>query len=787
MVVQFGKRKIYTGIVYGVHHTRPENYQPKEILDLVDTQPIITTSQIKFFEWIARYYMCTLGEVINAAIPAGLKMSSESYLSINPDIDIDDLELNEKEMIIIRHLTSGDLKMNDLNKILNLKSSYTYIKKLKEHNAIQIFEQIKDKYSPKKEVRIRLADPYLQEEALETVLQELENKTKQTEVLLSYLKQVPVLEEPARNEAGIRKQTLLADHISESSLKTLIKNGVLVQWEKIVSRFEVDDSTPFVRPELSKAQQTARDEILLAFQKQDTVLLKGITGSGKTEIYISLILDVLENGGQVLYLLPEIALTTQIIKRLSRVFGNQFGVYHSRYSDNERVEVWQKVLSGEYRFVVGVRSAIFLPFSDLSLTIVDEEHENSFKQYEPAPRYNARDAAIYLGASFHSKTLLGSATPALESYHNALTGKFGLVHLNERYGQVNLPDVRFADLTRERKQKKLKGNFTSELIQAIEQALETDKQVILFQNRRGYAPYVSCDNCGYIPKCPHCDVSLTYHIHQHFLICHYCGYKTGMITECIQCNSQDIRSMSFGTEKIEEELEILIPTARIKRMDLDSTRSKFSYQRIIDDFEKGNIDILVGTQMVSKGLDFDRVELVGVFDADRMIHFPDFRSHERAYQLIHQVSGRSGRRSNQGKVIIQTSNPNQPLLGYVRHQDYNSFYTAEISERERFRYPPFYRLINIRFKDYDKQVAADAALFYVREIKKQLGEMRVIGPVEPVISRIRNQYLFDVTVKVEKQGINLAALKEFLLTSRNMLQSQRLFKSVKVVFDVDPV
>lgn len=788
VIVQFGKRKIYTGIICKEHDQAPNGpYRPKEVLDLVDDQPVATLAQLHFFQWISSYYMCTLGEVINAALPAALKMSSESYIAVNPETDLDEIDLSEKEHTILNHLQSGNLKLNDVADLLDLKSAYPYIKSLREQEVIQVFEQVKDKYSPKTETRIRLAPEYLKEETLDELLVTLEKKKKQIDVLVAYLGEVPVLDQPGTNSVGITRKKLLDLNVSDSSVRTLVKNGVLVQWEEIVSRFpEIPEGLSEPSP-LSPAQQSAKDSILAQFQQKDTVLLKGITGSGKTELYMSMIYDVLANDGQVLYLLPEIALTTQIIKRLSKVFGDRFGVYHSRYSDNERVEVWQKVLDGTYQFVIGARSAIFLPFSDLSLIIVDEEHESSFKQYEPAPRYHARDAAIYLATLYHAKTLLGTATPALETFHNALEGKYGYVRLDERYGQINLPKVVFANLTRERKQRKLKGNFTSQLLEAIQARLEKKEQVILFQNRRGYAPYLTCHNCGYIPKCPHCDVSLTYHMHQEFLICHYCGYKTGMLSECVQCQSQELRTVSFGTEKIEEELEILLPEARIRRMDLDTTRSKYSYQRIIDDFEAGEIDILVGTQMVSKGLDFDKVTLVGVFDADRMIHFPDFRSHERAYQLIHQVSGRAGRRAISGEVVIQTNDPDQPMLGFVRHHNYEAFYQSEILERENFHYPPFYRLITITLKDAEKATCAQAAQFMAMELRRSLGDMRVIGPVEPIIGRIRNQYLFDITVKIEKQGINLRTLKEFLLNSRNLLQSQRLYKGVRVIFDVDPI
>lgn len=787
VIVQFGKRKVYTGIVSAIVDESPKNYTVKEIMDLVDERPILSPLQLGFFSWVGRYYMCPIGEVVNAALPAGLKVSSESVVSVNPEIDISGLDLTKKEQAIVNHLAGGHAKVGDINKILNIKSSHAHIKRLGEKKAIQVSEQVKDKYAPKKVARIKLNETFLEEPALNGLGNELGSKKKQLDVLLAYLKLIPVLENPGLNERGIAKSELLATGISVCSLQTLTKKGVFKEWQQIVSRLGTGGAKKATNLKLSRGQEQAKSDILKLFQAKDTVLLKGATGSGKTEIYISLIQDILENGGQVLYLLPEIALTAQIVKRLRKAFGGQFGVFHSKYPDNERVEAWEKVLKNEYRFVVGVRSSVFLPFSRLELIIVDEEHETSYKQYERAPRYHARDVAIYLAAAHRAKTLLGTATPSLESFQNALDGKYGMVKLEERFGNVELPKVEFVNLAKSRKQKKIKGNFTLALLEAIQQTLAKNKQVILFQNRRGYAPYVTCRHCGHIPKCPHCDVSLTYHSFQNFLICHYCGHKTEMAASCAQCDSKELKTVGYGTEKIEEELQALIPEAGILRMDSDTTRNKDNYQKIINKFEAKEIDVLIGTQMVSKGLDFDDVELVGIFDADRMIHFPDFRSHERAYHLIHQVSGRAGRRSVRGKVIVQTNNPEQPIFSHLKRQNYEGFFQSEITEREQFRYPPFYRIIKITVKDFDKQTAADATIFLAREIRKKLGGTRAIGPVEPLIGRIKNQFLFDITIKYEKQGLNVPAIKDFLLTSRHALVSQQLYKSVKVIFDVDPI
>lgn len=788
VVVSFGKKKIYTGIVSALHSETPGSYQPKEILDVLDDHPIVNQHQLTFFQWMSSYYMCSLGEVVNAALPAALKLTSESFVGLRPEINPDDVDaISDREWELLRTLKSNNLSIKDVGEVLGLKQPQRILKNLSEKGLIDLFEKIKDKYQPKTVKKIRLHADWVEEGNLEALLNELDTKPKQQEVLLSYIKEIPVLEDPKINTNGILKSTLLAEGISPSSLKTLIKNGFLEEWEEKVSRLGSHTAKKKYSIELSDAQVEAKKAIETSFDQRSTTLLHGITGSGKTEIYIELIKERLEQGKQVLYLLPEIALTTQIIVRLHKIFGDAFGVYHSRYSDNERVEVWNKVLNNEYQFVVGVRSAVFLPFRELGLIIVDEEHEPSYKQYDPAPRYHARDASVYLSTIHSSTVLLGTATPALETYQNALDGKYGLVELTERYGEAYHPKLEFANIQKERKQKKLKGNFSSILVEELQKSLEKKEQAIIFQNRRGYASYINCDNCSTIPKCPNCAVSLTYHQFNNKLVCHYCGYNQAMYTDCVHCGSTDLRQVGFGTEELEEELKLLFPQAIIQRMDLDTTRSKYSYQRIIEEFEEGNIDILVGTQMVSKGLDFDRVNLVGIFDTDRMIHYPDFRSHERAYHLITQVSGRAGRKSKEGLVIIQTSDPDQPLLQRVRNYDYRAFFQWEIMEREHFHYPPFYRLITITFKHRDKTTSSQASLFYYHEIKKQLTDQRIVGPVEPVIGKIRNNYLFEITLKLEKQGVNLRAVKEYLRSVALMMKNMPAFKSVGVVFDVDPV
>lgn len=787
VIVQFGPKKIYTGLVSEIEDSAKGREKSKEILEVLDDQPIVHSVQIKFFHWMAQYYMCTIGEVMNAAIPAGLKLSSESFISLNPESEWTDEPRNEKEDILLVHLKAHELTFKEVGNLIGIKYPHALVKSMADRGMVSLYEKVKDKYTPKHIRKVKIKEELSDAETLEVLLGELDKKPKQQDVLLGYLKEVPILENQEANQKGMAKNKLAIDS-SMSSINTLIKNGILVEWDEIVSRLPDSSDNEMVVPELSDVQSLVIRKVTEEFNKHQTVLLRGITGSGKTEIYISLIQEMLTEGRQVLYLLPEIALTTQIIHRLQRVFGNSFGVYHSQYSDNERVEVWQKVLNGEYRFVVGVRSSVFLPFSDLGLVIVDEEHESSYKQYDPAPRYHARDAAIYLASLHGAKTLLGTATPAIDTFSKALQGKFGLVELDVRYGDVQLPKVELIDMRGVRKRKELKANlFAASMLESIGEALAKKEQVILFQNRRGYAPFISCDDCGHVMGCPNCDVSLTYHQFQNQLICHYCGYRIYLPNECPECGLNHLKHSGFGTEQLEEELQPFFPDAVIQRMDLDTTRNKNSYQRILSAFERGETDILIGTQMVSKGLDFDRVNLVGIFDIDRIIHFPDFRSHERAYQMITQVSGRSGRRSGEGRVLIQCNDPNHEVLQQVLKEDYRPFYQSEIREREEFLYPPFFRLIKIILKHKDAQAVSDASIYLGNLIRQHLGKERINGPVDPVINRLRNLYLKEILIRVEIGGISLTGVKDLLLSLREDMNQQKPYKGVSVVFDVDPV
>ncbi len=788
VIVQFG-RKILTGIIWAMHSRQPENYKPRFILEIIDEEPVISDPLKQLIEWMAAYYMCTRGEVLNSGLPTGLKLSSESRIQLRPEFNLSetDLEFNDKELQLIKALEFDKaLTYPQAARVLDIKNIYHVLKSLINKQVLIIFEELKERYSPKKEKRVRLVHDYLEEEGkLEALFGELEKKPGQVDVLLKYLQKVPVYDDPGNNEKGISKTLLLKDNISSSSCNTLIKNGILEEFEILVPRF----SLPSLQQKdisLSETQLLAKEEILRSFKEKNTVLFHGITGSGKTEIYLEIIRRQLQEGRQVLYLLPEIALTTQIVERLLRIFGNSMGVYHSKYSDNERVEVWKGVLSKRFRFVVGVRSAVFLPFENLGLIIVDEEYESSFKQHDPAPRYHARDAAIYLSHLHGAKTLLGSATPSLESYYLAKNGKYGYVKLVERYGEAVLPDIRLVNIRDERKNKTLKSNFSSALLTELEKTIHQGRQAMLFQNRRGYSPFVICDDCGWIPQCNQCAVSLTYHMYSDDLRCHYCGFKIHIPASCAACGSTRLRTVGFGTEKIEDDLKIYLPEARIKRMDLDTTRSKLSYQQIIHEFDTGTLDILIGTQMITKGLDFGMVTLVGIMDADRMLNFPDFRSVEKAFQMIMQVSGRAGRRKEKGLVLIQTSNPEHDLFKKILTHDYEGMVKQELPERKKYLYPPFTRIIEIIIRHKDKDVSRQIAHAYANEIRTSLGSQRMLGPEEPLISKIRNEYLNHILIKLERDGINLKYVKELLRDSAIAILSAREFKSGRIIFNVDP-
>ena len=794
VVVPFGKKRVLTGIVKSITEKAPKSYSAKYILELLDEEPLVTPTQIWFWNWIASYYMCSVGEVMNAALPSGLKLSSTSRLQLHPEWKngINEEEINQKrkeydlsdEQIRLIDLleVENSLTYQQASEKLDLRDIYQIIKKLTQKQIIIIFEELKEKYSPLKEKQIRIAKQYASQQGVAEAFKKTTRSTKQEELLLTYLSKNPIKDHPK----SISKKELLGENLSASSLKTLIKNGVFEEFEKTLSRFEFEE---WIQTEstinLTSSQQRAVNQIFEHFQDKSTVLLHGVTGSGKTEMYVSLIEKVLQSGSQVLMLLPEIALTSQIVVRLKRIFGNAVGVYHSRFSDNERVEVWKGVLNGDINFVIGVRSSVFLPFEHLGLIIVDEEHDPSYKQYDPAPRYHARDAALVLAHKHQAKVVLGSATPSIESYFLAKQKQYGLVEVLQRFGEAVLPEIELVDLRESRKRKELKEQFTLELFNQMKNALEKNEQILLFQNRRGYAPYLSCEVCEWIPECQNCSVSLTYHQKAQELRCHYCGFSTKVPQTCSACGSTKVYPKGFGTQKIEEDLQVMLPQSRIARMDKDTTRTKTGYEKIIESFEKHEVDILVGTQMITKGLDFEKVNLVGVFDADRILFFPDFRSSERFMQLIMQVSGRAGRRSGKGKVVIQTNAPLHPLFAIISLHDYQTFYNQEITERQQYNYPPFSRLIKLIVRHEGREMAQKAAIILSSTLKSKLTPERVLGPEAPIIERIRNKFQQAILIKLERNQFDLAKTKEFIQSQIDELYKNKSFKKIQIVIDVD--
>ena len=789
VIVQFGKKKVLTGIIGKVHQKPPSAYEAKPILDILDNHATVNPLQIRFWAWMAEYYCCHIGEVMNAALPSGLKLSSESKIQLNPtyDSDTSTYPLDDREEILLQALAAKEeMTYEECENVLGLKSIHGIIKSLVIKEAILVFEQLKEKYTPKVESRIRLSREFASnKKALESLFNEIANKPKQEEILLKYLQEIPVYKNPDLNQKGLDKKAITDANMSVSSLKTLIKNGVLEEFKIIISRFEEEEGNGD-EIVLSDLQTEILTELKSQFEEKNTVLFHGITGSGKTEIYITLIKEVLAGGSQVLLLLPEIALTTHMVSRLRKVFGSSMGVFHSKYSDNERVEVWNGVLSGKINFVIGARSSIFLPFDSLGMVIVDEEHESSYKQFDPAPRFQARDAAIMLSWIHQAKTLLGSATPSFESFYNARTKKYGYVALDKRYGEAQLPEYHLADMLADKKKNLLKLDFTRLLREKIQEALSNQEQVLIFQNRRGYAPYIACEDCGWIPECEHCDVSLTYHQFGEEMRCHYCGFKEKVPHACPACGSNKLGAVGLGTERIEESLSLLFPEARIARMDLDTTRSKYGYQRLLEEFGSGNVDILVGTQMITKGLDFDRVTVVGIMDADRILYFPDFRAGERAFQQITQVAGRAGRRDKKGAVIIQTRKPEEAIFGQIISGDYKNFYIQEMGDRQRFFYPPFVKIIKITTRHKDYKIAEKAA----RHLHNLMGEIDVkkilLGPEKGLVGKIKNQYIFESIAKLDKSGNAQAQFKHDLLHLLEEMQVHKDFRGVRFVVDVDP-
>ena len=786
VVVPFGKKKYYSGIIFSLHDQKPEAYETKEIISILDTQPVVNEIQLNFWNWITNYYMCTLGEVYKAALPSGLKLESETKVHYNKEWTPEE-KLTSKETIILDFLSERKTAtIQDLNNITELKNSLPILKSLIDKEAVYVSERLKDGYKPKTKKLVQLAPEFCNETRLQNAFSELGRAKKQLEVLMVFFTMIGGASENNYNKTIDKKLLQEKSGASPSVLNELIKKGILLEVEAEVSRLNTNKLSTDALHDLNEPQKKAKHQIEEQFLNKDAVLLHGVTSSGKTEIYIHLIQEQIEQGKQVLYLLPEIALTTQITSRLKKVFGNEIGIYHSKYSDAERVEVWNDILNKEnYKVIIGVRSSIFLPFDNLGLIIIDEEHENTYKQYDPAPRYHARDAALVLAHMHKAKVLLGTATPSIETYRNTQSGKYGLVELFERFEGIRMPKFVTVNIREEKRKKRMHSIFSETLVEQVNEAMKNGEQAILFQNRRGFSPYLECDNCSWVPKCDYCDVSMTYHKHINQLVCHYCGHSQYLPKTCNACNSPALQTKGFGTEKIEEEIKIIFPDSKVARMDLDTSRTRKSHETIIGNFERGEIDILIGTQMISKGLDFDNVSIVGILNADSMLNYPDFRAFERSFQMMAQVGGRAGRKHKQGTVVLQTSNPENPVILDVINNNFKNHFNNELAEREAFKYPPFYRLIHLTIK-HKNQKTVDQASDYFGQYLRGLFNERVVGPQAPTISKIQNWHIRKVMLKLET-GVSLPKVKDILRDAINTVVSHPGFRAVVILADVDPM
>jgi primosomal protein N' (replication factor Y) (superfamily II helicase) len=777
--VNLGKNKKYAGIVKALHDEGPKAFEPKSILNVLDPEPVIQPYQLKLWEWMADYYMCTEGEVMAAALPAHFKLSSETVLIYNEEYgeDFSDLD-NEEYLVAEALLIKHELKLTEVQQILDANHVYPIVNRLIGKRVCFVWESLKQTYNAKKESFVLLEHQYDNEEQLAVLLNNWGKAPKQMELLLSYLHLM-------RTQGEVTKTELLKKSgASDAQLKGLVEKGILRIEKRTVDRIAYAPKDVQVDFQFSVAQQEAFEEVQECLLQKQVCLLHGITSSGKTHVYIKLIEQYIKRGHQVLYMLPEIALTSQIIRRLQKHFGGYIGIYHSKFSQNERVEIWNKVKSGELKIVLGARSSLFLPFRNLGLIICDEEHDTSYKQQDPAPRYNGRDAAIYMGGLTGAKVLLGSATPCLETYFNAKGDKYGLVQLLERFGDVKLPSIEMIDTRMVAKKPGEKVMLSPQLLEAIRDTVEKGRQVILFQNRRGYSPYQICTVCGWIAQCRNCDVSLTYHKFSNKLKCHYCGNVYPPMHTCQACGSDKLVQKNFGTERIEEVLDTELQGVKVGRMDFDAIRNKNAHDVLIQQFEQKKIDVLVGTQMVVKGLDFENVDLVGILDADALLHFADFRVNERAFQLMEQVSGRAGRKNGKGRVMIQTMNPVHPVLQLVAHHDYAGMYLEEIEKRRQFLYPPYTRIIHITFKDKERDIVSEAAHQFAQALQVPYGKY-MVGPAEPVINKVRNLFLMEMLIKLPKDGQLIVKCKEDILQGCANLHADKRFRKVMVVPNVD--
>ena len=782
VAVPFGKQKIYTAIVSRIHQIAPQTYEPKSIVMIMDEAPVITATQLNFWKWMSSYYMCTQGEIFRASLPAALMIESQSVL-VKKEASKDQLNtLSDTQYLVYEALQKQSLTLDEISQITDLKRVMPLVLDMIDKNAAMIHQRLEEKFKPKKLRMIQLETSFQESKALESLLDNIARAPKQIDVLMTMLGQKKGLQEWIE-VSKIKQQA----QVNSSVIKTLIDKGVLKESYQEANRILIKHAqSEFKDKKLSDAQGRVLEDIKIELIKKEVVLFEGVTASGKTEVYIHLITEQIKAGKQVLYLLPEISLTSQIVSRLAARFGKQVLVYHSRYSIHERTEIWKQVLDGgsQGQIIVGARSAILLPFQNLGLVIVDEEHENSYKQFDPAPRYHARDSAIYLAKNVNARVVLGSATPSIETAENVRNGKYGWVKLTERYGGVSLPNIELVNLKEAYRKKKMSGMFSESLLDAIRTTLGEGKQVILFQNRRGYAPILECVSCGHAPQCTQCDVSLTYHQTQNQLRCHYCGYNIPMPTQCHACGMPTLTTKGVGTQQIQEQVQQLFPEVTVGRMDWDSTRGKWDFDKIIEAFDNGQIQILVGTQMVVKGLDFKNVLLVGVINADHVLNLPDFRAHERSYQMLCQVAGRAGRSDRKGIVLIQTFQPEHPTLKQVIDHDYSSLFQIQKREREQYHYPPYFRMIRITFKSRQYETVNMASDWFTNVIKQSY-KGSVLGPVFPAIARVRNLYHKQLLVKIDHK-LNTNEVKSLLARTYKSFQAIASFRSTRVNFDVDP-
>ena len=780
--VPFGKSKMYTAIVFAMHQVAPKTYEPKTIEVILDDHPVVTQQQLKLWEWMSSYYLCSMGSILKAALPSALLLTSETMVRKDTEVEIASDLLSDEEYLVFEALENNNiLTVDEIRKIVERQNIFPLIQSLIEKEVVYSYQELKEKFKPKRVRYVQIAKKYRSDSASSLLFESLNRAPKQSALVLGIFSMMSNLEKWTRVSSLLK-----VTGSSSSNLKALLDKGILMEC------FFEEDRVPYAASKnkndykLTSKQEEVFETLNSEFGKYDVVLLEGVTSSGKTQLYFEMMENTLNDGKQVLYLLPEISLTSQMIHRLQDRFGSKVVVYHSKFSVHERVEVWNNILNKESKaqIILGARSSVFLPFQDLGLIIVDEEHEGSFKQFDPAPRYHARDSAIVLGKFQKARVLLGSATPAIETRYNVARKKYGYAQLTERFGGIQMPKINCIDLKEAHRKKQMKGFFSLELISSIQEVLDNKKQVILFQNRRGYAPVMECFSCGHIPQCTNCDVTLTYHQYNQQLRCHYCGYNIAKPTSCSACGSQSLDVKGMGTQQIEEQTNKLFPEVQVARMDWDSTRGKRSFDNIIESFTHGEVQILVGTQMLTKGLDFKSVALVGVLNADSLLNFPEFRAHERSFQMLSQVSGRSGRSKDQGKVLIQTFTPDHPVLNQVVHNDYEAFFNTQIRERKEYLYPPFYRLIRITLKSKDYHQVDQASQWLVNALNISI-QGSVLGPVDPPIARVRNLFHKQLLIKLLDNS-NRNKIKYVVVSSLKSFSAIGAFRSVRVSVDVDP-